>query len=349
MTKQFTRRQFLRAGLVLGTGTGVGMTGLTYAQDDEPSVEDRFMYLDLTGSYKRIHDPVIIKEDDSYYLFCTGAGIPLRKSTDLLDWKISFPPKVLANIPDWVQERIPGQQDAWAPDISYFNDKFHLYYSVSTFGRNRSLIGLLTNKTLNFESDDYEWVDEGLVIESHPSNNYNCIDPNLIIDEDGVPWLSFGSFWSGIKMIRLDYETGKPSEYDDTLYSLARRTTNSGAVEAPFIIRRGDYYYLFVSFDFCCRGVESTYHVRVGRSDNVTGSYVDRDGIHMEAGGGTQVTFPTQRWKGPGHNAILQVDETFYMVHHAYDAEMQGTPTLRIAPLDWDDEGWPMIQQEVSD
>jgi arabinan endo-1,5-alpha-L-arabinosidase len=190
-------------------------------------------------------------------------------------------------------------------------------------------------------------VDEGLVVESFATDDYNCIDPNLILDADGVPWLAFGSFWTGIKMRRLDYATGKLSDEDPTLYSLARRYVNHGAVEAPFIIRKGDFYYLFVSFDFCCRGVDSTYYVAVGRSEHVTGPYVDRNRVEMLKGGGTQVTFPTERWRGPGHNAILQEDGVDYIVHHAYDAENQGVPTLRIAPLTWDAEGWPSIESRA--
>lgn len=306
-----------------------------------------FQNLELSGSVRPVHDPVIIKgDDDAYYLFCTGPGIPKRRSEDIVNWAQPFPPRVFGNLPQWAREAIPNQNDAWAPDISYFNDKFHLYYSVSTFGSNRSVIGLATNKTLNFDNDDYGWVDEGLVVESQRSDNYNCIDPNLIIDTDGVPWLAFGSFWSGIKMVRLNYETGKPSEEDTTLYSLAQRFTDSGSVEAPFIIRKGDYYYLFASFDFCCRGVDSTYNVRVGRSENVTGPYVDKDGVAMLEGGGTQITFPTERWKGPGHNSILQEGDTDYIVYHAYDAENQGVPTLRIDQLLWDDEGWPSLLSE---
>lgn len=319
--------------------------GLTEVPEPLPA-EDAFMYLELTGSVRQIHDPVIIKADDTYYTFSTHGGIYIRKSSDLLNWESPSPSSVFdpADAPAWTREMVPGSNnDIWAPDISYFNDKFHLYYSVSTFGSNRSVIGLATNVTLNAESEDYEWVDEGLVIESVRSNNYNAIDPNVIIDADGVPWLSFGSFWSGIKMCRLDYETGKLSEEDETLYSLARRTENSGAVEAPFIIRKGDFYYLFVSFDFCCRGADSTYHVRVGRSAVVTGPYVDRDGVDLMDGGGTQVTFPTLRWRGPGHNAILQDGDVEYIVHHAYDADNGGVETLRIAPLMWDEDGWPSL------
>lgn len=118
---------------------------------------------------------------------------------------------------------------------------------------------------------------------------------------------------------------------------------NSGSVEAPFIVRKGDWYYLFVSFDFCCRGADSTYHVMVGRSESVTGPYMDRDGKAMLAGGGTQVTFPTERWRGPGHCAILQDTDADYIVYHAYDAQAQGAFSMHIDRLAWDAEGWPFI------
>jgi arabinan endo-1,5-alpha-L-arabinosidase len=340
------RRDFLRAALV--ASVSIGVSGLARLQDIIATpVLDEEGNLELTGKIKRVHDPVIIKADDVYYVFSTGRGIPVRKSTDLINWETPFPTVVFGSIPAWAQEKIPGQNDIWAPDISFYNGKYHLYYSVSTFGQPKSVIGLATNKTLDFESTDFEWVDQGLVVESTGAENYNAIDPNLILDGDGNPWLSFGSFWSGIKMIRLDLETGKPSTEDDTLYSLARRSVNSGSVEAPFIIRKDDFYYMFVSFDFCCRGVDSTYHVMVGRSESVNGPYVDRDGVEMMKGGGTQVTFPTDRWRGPGHNAILQENGVDYIVYHSYDADNAGVFTLRIAPLVWDAEGWPSLNSEA--
>lgn len=342
MTKRWSRRRFLRSGLVLGVGLGVSLPVLGRLAVS-PGAQDSPPGLEMSGTIKPIHDPVITKASDTYYLFCTGDGIPIRASNDLLAWRNPFPPAVFAQVPDWALERIPEATSLWAPDISYYNDKYHLYYSVSTFGSNRSLIGLATNTTLNYKDGGYKWVDEGLVIESVTANSYNCIDPNVVFDADGVPWLAFGSFWSGIKIRRLDYDTGKPSEEDTRLYSLAQRFVNSGSVEAPFIIRKGDFYYLFASFDFCCRGVDSTYHVVVGRSEKVTGPYVDRDGIEMLKGGGTQVTFPTERWRGPGHNAILQDGDVDYIVYHAYDARSAGDPTLRIDRLAWDADGWPSI------
>ncbi len=348
MPKPLTRRQFLEAGLAFGASAGLGLSDLKHLSSPSPEPErTQSMRLELTGAIRPVHDPTIIKDGDRYFIFCTGASIPVRKSRDLIDWKMDLPPVVIAGVPDWIREKVPGQNDIWAPDISYYNDRFHLYYAVSFFGQNRSVIGLLTNKTLHFGTDDFKWVDEGLVLESFATDNYNCIDPNLIVDADGVPWLAFGSFWTGIKMRRLDLATGKPSEEDTTLYSLAQRTVNNGAIEAPCIIRKNNFYYLFASFDFCCKGVDSTYYVAVGRSESVTGPYVDRDGVPMLEGGGTQVTFPTERWRGPGHCSILQENDVDYMAYHAYDAQYQGSPTLQIAPLTWDDDGWPSTPPEA--
>ncbi len=166
----------------------------------------------------------------------------------------------------------------------------------------------------------------------------------MILDEGDQPWLAFGSYWSGIKLRKIDPATGGLSSEDETLYALAGRPRGPGlpgAVEAPFIIKRDGYYYLFVSFDACCRGVESTYNIRVGRSKELTGPYLDRDGTSMLAGGGTLVLAGSERWRGPGHNAILQEDGVERLVYHAYDAESGGVSKLRIETLLWDEEGWP--------
>lgn len=332
------RRRFLQHGAVMGTGLILDSGGWSLKTQPvrQPSLAD-----ELTGNFRPVHDPSIIKNGNTYFLFCTGPLTPIRSSTNLVHWELHG--DVFSQIPYWAREAIPRSDSIWAPDISYFRGRFHLYYSVSTFGSNRSMIGLATNTILDPDSSDYAWIDEGLVVESQGVSDYNAIDPNLIFDEDGIPWLAFGSHWSGIKMYRLDSETGKRSTEDDTLYSLASRSTHPRAVEAPFIIRKGNYYYLFVSFDACCRGITSTYRVMVGRSEQVTGPYVDRGGVPMLADGGTQVTFPSGRWRGPGHCAILQERDTDYIVYHAYDGQLNGLPTLRIDELVWDNEAWPAI------
>lgn len=303
--------------------------------------------LDVQGFIQRIHDPVLAKEGERYYLFSTGSRLIMICSADMIEW--TWCGRVFDQNPDWLTAAVPGLEtgDLWAPDISYFNGKWQLYYAGSTFGSNRSAIGLATNVTLDPESPDYAWEDEGLVIASQPTNNWNAIDPNFILDEDGQPWLAFGSYWSGIKLRKLDPATGKPANDDTTLYSLAQRVGGSTAIEAPFLLHRGDYYYLFVSFDACCQGAESTYHVRVGRSSTITGPYVDQAGVPMLEGGGTLILSAYDRWRGPGHNGIYHDEAgTDWLVYHAYDAKEVGIPKLRIEAIEWDAAGWPQLSSQ---
>jgi arabinan endo-1,5-alpha-L-arabinosidase len=161
----------------------------------------------------------------------------------------------------------------------------------------------------------------------------------MVLDTNGEPWLVFGSFWSGIKLVKLDPSTMKPpSNY--TLTSLAYNST----IEAPFIVRRSGYFYLFVSFGYCCRGVDSTYNIRVGRSANLTGPYSDKGGASMMSSGGTLIDDGDSRWIGPGHNAVYLSGNTAILVNHAYDAQANGAAKLQIRPLYWDSQGWPYIQ-----
>jgi arabinan endo-1,5-alpha-L-arabinosidase len=297
----------------------------------------------------RVHDPVIAKQGDVYYVFGTGPGVSILRSTDLVHWERAG--RVFDRPPAWVASAVPEARGFWAPDISRFAGRYHLYYAVSSFGSQRSAIGLATNVTLDPSSPDYRWEDRGMVVESVPGvSTFNAIDPNVALDEAGDPWLSWGSFWGGIKMRRLDPATGKLSPRDTTLYSLAARqgvdvTTGANdaqAIEAPFVVRHGGYYWLFVSFDLCCRGAESTYNIRVGRAPAITGPYVDRAGVPMTGGGGTLVLGGEGRIRGPGHNAVYSEGGRDYLVHHYYDAEDRYRSKLQIRPLTWSADGWPV-------
>lgn len=309
--------------------------------------------LSLSGNLGT-HDPAIIKQGDTYYLFCTGGrrrrnAIPVRVSQDLKNWTRAG--HVLDELPDWVQEEIPKARNAWAPDISFFNGKYHLYYSLSSFGVNESAIALATNATLDPDDPADQWIDQGIVVRSRTGeDDFNAIDPNVVIEGDGKVWLSWGSFWGGIMMRRIDPNTGKLSTADTRLYKLASRQRDGqhqtppveGAIEAPFIVRHDDYWYLFVSWDFCCRGPRSDYKVVVGRSPTVTGPYVDKDSTPLSEGGGTLlIEAATDKWRGAGHPAVSQDGKEDYLLVHSYTAD-RGNPQLQISTIKWEN-GWPRV------
>jgi len=300
----------------------------------------------LEGNGVRAHDPSMAKEGRNYYMFCTGPGISMRSSTDKQAW--SMPIRVFEKALPWTVTTIPGSRDYyWAPDISFFNHKWHLYYAVSTFGKNRSAIGLATNVTLDPKRSDFKWVDEGPAFQSYPTDNYNAIDPNIAFDEHGQPWLSFGSFWSGIKIFKVEPLTGKPEKPDQPPIGIASRP-RPGAIEAPFIVRHGRFFYLFTSFDVCCRGVNSTYNIRIGRSQHISGPYIDKDGKDMMDNGGTLVLATNGRWHGPGGNSVLRDGRKDLLVYHSYDGNDNGAPKLRIEPITWDKEAWPHVPSAES-
>lgn len=309
----------------------------------------------LSGDIAPVHDPVLIRHGGTYHVFSTGlpgdAGrlLQWRTSADMLGWKVAPPP--VTEIPAWAAELVPGATNLWAPDIALVGGRYRLYYSVSTFGSNRSAIGLFSSPTLDRDAPGYGWRDDGLVVQSKPGDDFNAIDPNFIVDREGRHWLSLGSFWGGIKLFELDPETGRPLHADAPPHTLARRLAPAGApapVEAPFIIDHGGWYWLFASYDYCCKGVFSTYYTVVGRAKEITGPYLGKDGSSMLNGQGTvflRADLPEkERFRGPGHVGILRDGGRDYVVYHAYDRQNRGAPTLRIAPIRWGADGWPTAE-----
>jgi arabinan endo-1,5-alpha-L-arabinosidase len=312
----------------------------------------------LTGAAQSqnisVHDPVMIRQDGIYYVFCTGNGISMFSSPDMVNWKQEK--QVFASAPEWVIKELPRFRNSmWAPDISFYKGNYYLFYSVSAFGRNTSCIGLAMNKTLHTDSPDYKWVDLGCIIQSIPGrDNWNAIDPNLVVDDSGTPWLDFGSFWEGIKMVKLKDDLSGIFTAPQEWYTIASRlrepftddrNAGSAQIEAPFIFKKGNFYYLFVSWDKCCSGVNSTYKVAVGRSAKITGPYFAKDSVNMAKGGGTIVVKGDANYPGVGHEAVVSFDGSDFLIYHGYDAKDNGRSKLIIKKLHWDEAAWPQIEK----
>ena len=306
-----------------------------------------------------VHDPVMAYEGDMYYLYCTGNGITQMTSTDRRHWTVTQEGVLSEDkIPAWTHDSVPGfTKHTWAPDVIRYGGKWYLAYSCSTFGRNTSAIGLLSNTSL---ADANGWKDEGCLVASREGRDeWNAIDPNFVVDGEGQPWLTWGSFWDGIQLVPLDRQTLHVKE-GATPRTIARRhapgdTTaepnptskyaGTNAIEAPFIMRHNGYYYLFVSWDYCCRGTKSNYRMAVGRSSRVEGPYLDRDGKDMRMGGGTLILEgDKKRYEAMGHGAVYHFSDGDRFFCHGYSLVHNGASILVERTIHWTPDGWPELR-----
>ena len=333
---------------------------------------------------RHAHDPTVVRADDgTYYMFCTDAlggprtspdgsphppaGVHVRTSPDLVRW--TWAGTALDGVPADA-EAWTGAPGLWAPEVVRWpgtpatpgapaepGPRFHMYYSASTFGSNTSAIGLAV-------ADDLAgpWRTAGLVVRTRAGEQtQNAIDAAVTWDGDGNPWLTYGSFFSGIYTLRLDRTTGLPLTPGDLGACIARRShAVEAAVEGVFIVHRPDShpnsYVMFASYD----SLFSTYNVRVATSERITGPYRDRAGNLMtdtdlppDAVGtpilvGHQLTDGTA-WVGPGHNSVLSLPADGprgaedFMVHHVRLAQDPTEHTAQIRRVLWTASGWPAV------
>ena len=320
----------------------------------------------FTTDTPMVHDPVMAYEDGIYHIFATGMGIQQMTSKDRKNWTV-LPEPVMSVIPKWTCDSVPGfRHHVWAPDVIKWHGRWWLAYSCSTFGKNGSTIGLLSKKSLSFPL----WDDEGCIVTSREGrDNWNAIDPNFVIDDNDQPWLVWGSFWDGIQMARLDttmhIAAGEKSRTIARRYNLndpdakaalplnpnpPKNPTSDyagpNAIEAPFIFKHDGWYYLFVSWDYCCQGSKSTYRVAVGRSRTVDGDgpYLDHKGIDMRYGGGMLfLEGDKKNYEAAGHCAAYTIDGQDIFICHGYSIAHQGASILIQRPIRWTPDGWPQI------
>lgn len=317
-----------------------------------------------------VHDPVMAFEDSTYHIFATGMGIQHMTSADRKNWTVHAEP-VMSVIPKWAHDSVPGfTHHVWAPDVIKWHDRWWMAYSCSTFGKNGSAIGLLSTRKLAFGL----WDDEGCIVTSREKrDNWNAIDPNFVIDENDQPWLVWGSFWDGIQIVRLDTTMHIPAVRADLQSAssvrgdlqsprpktIARRYNPNhkpaepnptsqfagpNAIEAPFIFKHGEYYYLFVSWDYCCRGSKSNYRVAVGRSKTVDGPYIDSNGVDMRLGGGNLfIEGDKKQFEAAGHCAVYHIGDEDIFICHGYSIAHKGASILIQKPVVWTADGWPTL------
>lgn len=317
----------------------------------------------LAGDVNPIHDPALIVAGGIWYVFSTGlvqraegGTIRIASSADGGRTRAQAG-SVWDEIPTWIDEHFADRGDGslpdnlWAPEIVEHDGTFSLYYSATRFGQNTSLTALATNTTLDPDDPAYRWVDRGLVVSSPVTGlpggeknlTFNAIDADVVSDGQGKPWLAIGSFWSGIFVLPVQWPSGKPvSGWKAETVHLADRTVAGNPIEAPYIVAHDGWFYLFVSFDRCCAGADSTYKIAIGRSRAVTGPYLDRDGTAMLGGGGGTILLETaDDVVGPGGQSV-HGDTLAFHYYDAANVAAPYVPTLGLRTLRWVD-GWPEI------
>ncbi len=275
------------------------------------------------------HDPGITKEsiwwigETTIGATSTYAGIGIKYSADGKAWTQGTP--IFGNGLAWWKEFNGNTANVWAPDISRFNGKTNVFYSVSTFGSTKSAIGLA--QATSMATGD--WVDKGIVVSSVAGAGVNAIDPAFVTSSSGAPYLTYGSWSNGIYITALNSSTLKPS---GNAYRIA---TASGGLEGANIVRNGSYYYLFASKGVCCAGANSTYYIVYGRSTSITGPYLDKNGVDMKNGGGTVFESSDSGYAGSGGQSVANG----VIARHRY-ARSNGASILFISDLNFSG-GWP--------
>ncbi|KAI0785423.1 glycoside hydrolase family 43 protein [Irpex lacteus] len=284
----------------------------------------------VTGN-TAVHDPTMCKDSSgTYFVFSTGTGIEIRTSPDRTAW--TYIGNVFSTAPSATNTFTGTTNGAlWAPDCTYANNKFHLFYAASTFGSQHSGIFYATSNT----GQPGSFTDHGLVLSTNTGDSYNAIDPNLVISTNGEWYLSLGSFWTGIKQVQLNSDGSLKSS---TITSLAERS-GTDAIEASAVYPYNGYFYLFTSWDKCCDGTSSTYNIRVGRSTNINGPYTDQSGVALMSGGGTLVLGTHDNIYGPGGQDLFTDGDGPILVYHYYTSSGS---YLGINRLDFS-SGWPVV------
>jgi arabinan endo-1,5-alpha-L-arabinosidase len=274
----------------------------------------------------QMHDPsTIIQCDGKFYTY--GTGTSGLVSDDGWTWRRGVAPSSAS-----------GAARGVAPDVIHIGDRYYFYYAKNVGAQPKAVVLMLWNKTLDPNSPDFKWEEGGTVASSDGVEFCNAIDPGVLLDPtDGKLWLVYGSYFGYIRLVQLDPKTGTRVDPNDKPVDLAINC------EAADMIYHDGWYYLLATHGSCCRGADSGYNIRVGRSRRVTGPFLDHMGVDMLQGGGKLFVGSGGRVIGPGHFGLLDLGDGVqkFSCHYEADLDRGGASVLDIRPLLWKD-GWPV-------
>jgi arabinan endo-1,5-alpha-L-arabinosidase len=275
-----------------------------------------------------IHDPsTIVLNNGKFYTYGTGGGSLV--SDDGWTWRAGARPA----------------RTGLAPDVIHIGDRYYMYIAANIGAQPKAAINMIWSKTLDPNSPDYKWEDGGVVASTDGIEDCNGIDPGVFLDpNDGKLWLVYGSYFGYIRQVELDPKTGKRVNPNDKPRDLAINC------EASDMMYHDGWYYLLATHGSCCRGADSGYNIRVGRSKKVNGPFIDAEGIDMIQGGGKLLIGSGGRLIGPGHFGLLDLGDGVqkFSMHWEADLDRGGASVLDIRPLLWKD-GWPLAGENMKE
>jgi arabinan endo-1,5-alpha-L-arabinosidase len=316
------------------------------------------------GPYN-VHDPSIIKNNDTYYCYSTDAafghdlrtGLQIRYSKDLVQWftygwVFDSTPKMGA---EYIRQNgTEPFKGLWAPYVTKYKNEFRLYYSLSSSDPRRSVIGLATAS-----QPEGPWTERGIVVTSanNATRQTNAIDPTMITSPEGKQYFYYGSGWDGIYTLELNPETGLALNPGDIGKRIANRGFTAGKyngnIEGPEIIYNASLkkYYLFIAYDW----IDTKYNVRVGKSDSPEGPFYDFEGkdMNLDIDHKPMILAPYQfakhsGWQGVSHCSVFQnpADGQYFMAHQGRPGNQKYYMILHVRKIFWSAEGWPIVSPE---
>lgn len=299
-------------------------------------------------------DPTVVRaKNGTFYTYATGCK--MLSGTNLVKWTKQSNP---ISRPTWNDStytengaKKTDYYSLWACDVSYMDGQYYMQYASALWGN-----GYRTGIGVAVGDSPTKFTDKGKLFRSTEIGVWNSIDPCFYQEKDKkyIIWGSFhdiciaeleddGLAVKNFKPINNPNDAGKQKRFTGAT------KIAGGAFEGPMIYKRGKYYYLFCSVGSCCEGEKSTYKTVVGRSTNLKGPYVNKQGGDMKSDNYTTIIKGNDRWKGPGHNSEIITDDEGqdWLLYHSYD--MNNGCNGRLLLLDkinWVND-WPEVEGGV--